>query len=131
MNKQYTLEKVTRWITLHDKLKGGVRVWFDNCGNEPHWLPSINAAEADNTLNAVRPWTEDDTTELFDIVYAERVEASKCLKSYTCVTQVSVKVEASSLEKANEIFGEMDWSIRFDGENVDFDFIGSDMITEY
>jgi hypothetical protein len=53
------------------------------------------------------------------------------MKTYTMVTEVSIEVEASSVEEAVAIFGNMDWSIKLDGEQVDFDFIGSDMITEY
>jgi len=54
------------------------------------------------------------------------------MKTYTIVTGVSIEVEASSVEEAVAIFfGNMDWSIKLDGEQVDFDFIGSDMVTEY
>ena len=53
------------------------------------------------------------------------------MKTYTIVTEVSIEVEASSVEEAIEIFGKMDWSIELDGDPVDFDLIGSDMVTEY
>lgn len=80
------LEKATRWFKLHDKLKGGVRIWFDNCGSEPHWLATYKEAEADHTLNAIRPWKAQDTSELYDFIYpyedADQADWSKLMSAY-------------------------------------------------
>jgi hypothetical protein len=59
------------------------------------------------------------------------IKATTDLKSYTLVTEVSIRIDAPSLELANEFFGNLDWSIKLDGDQVDFDFIGDDLITEY
>ena len=77
MNKQTKqLEGATRWLKLHDKLKDGVRVWFDNCGSEPHWVTSYKEAIKDQTLNAILPWKAQDTTELYLFMYNEPSDAS-------------------------------------------------------
>ena len=53
------------------------------------------------------------------------------MKTYTMVREVSIEIEASSVEEAIEIFDNMKWSIERNEEQVDFDFIGADNITEY
>jgi len=41
----------------------GFRVWFDNCGDEPHFYPEVDDDMMDS-FSEVRPWTAEDDEEL-------------------------------------------------------------------
>jgi hypothetical protein len=55
-------EHFGNWDDTHEivDISKGFRVWFDNCGDRPHWQATV---EGDDTLNDFRPWTEDDEKE--------------------------------------------------------------------
>jgi hypothetical protein len=41
----------------------GFRIWFDNCGDEPHFHAGPES-ELTHDLNDARPWTAEDDIEL-------------------------------------------------------------------
>ena len=54
----------------------GFRVWFDNCGDEPHFYPEVE--EDWDWVNKVRPWTAEDDEELREWLEFQKPICSDC-----------------------------------------------------
>ena len=55
----------------------GFRVWFDNCGSEPHFYPEVDESIMES-FNEVRPWTAEDDEELREWLEFQKPVCTDC-----------------------------------------------------